>query len=51
VASTFLLPVTSIGGDFAATQWAHSLAAQLRPLARANHPAVALVPALVTTKR
>lgn len=51
VTSTFLLPVTSITGDFAATQWAHSLAAQLRPLARSNHPAAALVPALVTCNR
>ncbi len=47
VASTFLLPLTQVTGDFAATQWAHSLAAQLRPLARTNHPAAALVPPLV----
>jgi tetratricopeptide (TPR) repeat protein len=47
VASTFLLPVTQVTGDFAATQWAHALAAQLRPLARTNHPAAALVPPLV----
>jgi hypothetical protein len=46
-ASTFLLPVTQVTGDFAATQWAHALAAQLRPLARTNHPAAALVPPLV----
>jgi tetratricopeptide (TPR) repeat protein len=46
VTSTFLLPMTQVTGDFAATQWAHSLAAQLRPLARSNHPQAALVPPL-----
>lgn len=47
VASTFLLPVTQVAGDLAAVQWAHALAAQLRPLARSNSPAPAVAPPLV----
>jgi tetratricopeptide (TPR) repeat protein len=46
VSSTFLLPAGQIAGDLAAVQWAHALAAQLRPLARANSPAPAITPPL-----
>jgi tetratricopeptide (TPR) repeat protein len=47
VGSTFLLPVNQVAGDLAAVHWAHALAAQLRPLARSNHPNAAVTPPLV----
>lgn len=47
VGATWLLPVHQVAGDMAAVQWAHAMAAQLRPLANAAHPAPALIPALV----
>ncbi len=46
VAATWLLPVRQVAGDMAAVQWAHAMAAQLRPLASASHPAPAVTPAL-----